>query len=138
MQTVLRLAVHDGGELAAYATVVLGVLRSGYRCVPLRSPLGTPIEMCSLFVHVDIGTEENLWASAEELQSRVRAQQLVIWEHERSLAAQSDLVGRLEERVQQQEREITELRAQLAGAGREHEGLVDGTPAAAGLESSED
>ena len=82
MHTILRVSVWDDGQMVAYSTVVLGVLRAGYRVLRLRDRLGTPIELCSIFLHVALGTEENLYGSTAELQKRVKEQQLVISQHE--------------------------------------------------------
>ena len=41
---------------AAHETLVLGAMQPGYRCVPLRDKLGTPIDLCSLLILVDAGT----------------------------------------------------------------------------------
>ena len=38
--------------LLAYAMVPVCALRNGFRSLPLRSPLGCPIEACTLFVHL--------------------------------------------------------------------------------------
>ena len=59
MQTVLRVTVEDyigdARQLVAYETVVLGALRPGYRVLQLRSPLGTRIDGCVLFVRIALG-----------------------------------------------------------------------------------
>lgn len=57
LHTVLRVSVLDRevGELA-FETVVLGVLRQGYRCLELRSLDGSRIELCTLLVHVEVGS----------------------------------------------------------------------------------
>lgn len=63
--TILHISVQDSNNSAAatstagmghvaYEAVVLGTLRQGYRCIPLRSRLGTRIEMCSLLVHISM------------------------------------------------------------------------------------
>ena len=66
--SLLRVCVHDGDSLVAYAVATLGRMRPGYRCLRLSSPLGTPIELCYLFVHVQVGSETNVWAEAQALQ----------------------------------------------------------------------
>jgi hypothetical protein len=78
--TILRVSVHDGEALLAYEAVVLGTLRPGYRCLPLRSRQGTSISLCSLLLHIEAGEEPNMWAEAralrtalEEREERIRA-----------------------------------------------------------------
>eukprot|EP00965_Chrysotila_dentata_P074705 2468210-Pleurochrysis_carterae.AAC.2 len=44
-----------------------GKLRPGYRSVQLRHPsTGTRIDLCSIFVHIEIGRESNVFAEAGE------------------------------------------------------------------------
>ena len=62
--TILKLSVNDGDTEVAYECIVLGVLRPGYRCVQLRSKLGTKIEMCFLMLHITIGERPNPWTPA--------------------------------------------------------------------------
>ena len=66
MSAILRFVVCDegqGGREVAFETVVMGVLRPGYRSIPLRAcESGTKIEQCALLVHVTLGTEELLAA----------------------------------------------------------------------------
>ena len=69
----LRVGVSDAEQEVAYMTVVLGRLRRGYRVLPLRSPLGTQIEICVLFVKISFGTEDNLWATARQVRACARA-----------------------------------------------------------------
>mmetsp|Transcript_64229 Transcript_64229/g.191742 ORF Transcript_64229/g.191742 Transcript_64229/m.191742 type:complete len:606 (+) Transcript_64229:5599-7416(+) len=64
--TFLRVQVVDGGEEVAYETAVLGRLRSGYRILQLRAPLGTRIELCYLFLHVATGTIPNQWITSRQ------------------------------------------------------------------------
>ena len=62
--TLFRVSVSDGsGQEVAYEKAVLGRLRRGYRILQLRSPLGTRIELCYLFVKISFGSEPNLWAT---------------------------------------------------------------------------
>jgi len=78
--TVLRLLVEDAGSVAAYETLILGAMRPGYRSIPLRSRLGTPIHKCSVFVHISHSVEDHLPATVSELQDLVeqlRAELLV-------------------------------------------------------------
>jgi len=70
-ETVVRIAVLDQGEEVAYETAMLGTLRSGYRVFHLRSPFGTRIEACYLFVCVSKGVEPNPWASSEHFQAHL-------------------------------------------------------------------
>ena len=47
----------------AFETVVLGVLRPGYRCLQMRSArFGTRIRLTALLVHVQIGDESSDFA----------------------------------------------------------------------------
>ena len=69
-QTVLRVSVTDRGEEVAYEAAVLDGIRSGYRTLQLREvESGTAIELCSLFVHVDLGTHPHDWRTATEVRS---------------------------------------------------------------------
>mmetsp|Transcript_40239 Transcript_40239/g.110796 ORF Transcript_40239/g.110796 Transcript_40239/m.110796 type:complete len:545 (+) Transcript_40239:2-1636(+) len=61
--TFVRVAVLDQDREVAYATAVLGRLRKGYRVLLLRSPLGTRIELCYLFVRITFGSAANVWLS---------------------------------------------------------------------------
>ena len=55
--TVLRVSVWERGQEVAFETCVLGALWRGYRCLEMRSRLGTKIELCSLLVHVDFASD---------------------------------------------------------------------------------
>jgi len=68
----LRVGVSDGGLEVAFEIVVLGRLRTGYRVLQLRSPLGTRIELCRIFVHVKTknDSEINLWQTPRQLRQR--------------------------------------------------------------------
>ena len=66
-------------------TAVLGILRPGYRCFPLRSPLGTRIELASVFCHVQIADEPHPFADMRELRELVERQQAIIAEQSRRL-----------------------------------------------------
>ena len=71
----------------AYETVVLGALRRGYRNVPLRDAKhGTRIELCALFVHLDVGDEPNTAATAAELQHQLDEQQAQLEEQRAEIA----------------------------------------------------
>ena len=65
--TFLRISVFDVTYEAAYATCVLGRLKRGYRVLQMRSKFGTRIELCYLFVRVQIGSMRNLWPSARQV-----------------------------------------------------------------------
>ena len=54
---MLRVSVCERGQEVAFETCVLGALRRGYRCLEMRSRLGTKIELCSLLVHVDFASD---------------------------------------------------------------------------------
>lgn len=71
-----QLAVWDKDKEVAYETAVLGTLRPGYRCFRLRSSrFGTRIEMCTMFVHISIGSEPHMWAKTDDLRHFVLQQQ---------------------------------------------------------------
>ena len=84
-ETLLRVSVWDHGTQVAYETLALGALRAGYRCIQLRSRLGTRIELCYLFVHVALGEEANTGASAVELQEQLLWQQTLVQGLQREL-----------------------------------------------------
>jgi len=68
---VLRVCVADGRHEAAYETAILGRLHEGYRIFHLRSFLGgTRIELCYLFVRIQVGMEPNLWITPRQLHRR--------------------------------------------------------------------
>ena len=70
--TLFRVSVSDGsGQEVAYETAVLGRLRRGYRILQLRSPLGTRIELCYLFVKISFGSEPNEWANPRQVRNEV-------------------------------------------------------------------
>ena len=71
-------------------TLVLGALRNGYRCIQLRSRLGTHIELCHLFVHVALGEEVNTNASVAELRDQLQQQQTFAQEQQ-TLAREQQL-----------------------------------------------
>ena len=70
---LLRVGVYDGTQEVAYEIAVLGRLRGGFRVLQLRSMLGTRIELCHLFVHVEHGTEANVRMTARQVQAAARA-----------------------------------------------------------------
>ena len=88
-ETLVRIGVVDDDGYTqrevAYEAASLGALRPGYRCVHLRSSLGTRIERCYLFVHVSIESDANLWLPAKELQQQLRRQ------HERLRQLEAEL-----------------------------------------------
>lgn len=92
-ETVLRVSVHDGETLVAYETVILGTLRPGYRCLALRSRLGTPISLCSLLLHIEAGEESNMWAEARALRAALN-------EREQRIAALNAELNTAKERAQ--------------------------------------
>jgi hypothetical protein len=73
--TFVRVNVVDGRQQAAYEVAVLGRLRSGYRILQMRSPLGTRIECCYLFIKVSLGSEHNMWMSQRQVCLRPRTTQ---------------------------------------------------------------
>ena len=89
-ETLLRVGVWDHGTLVAGDTLVLGALRNGYRCIQLRSRLGTHIELCHLFVHVALGEEVNTNASVAELRDQLQQQQTFAQEQQ-TLAREQQL-----------------------------------------------
>jgi len=87
-ETIMRVSVWDDGQLVAYETVVLGVLRSGYRNLQLRDQMGTRIELCHLLLHIDLGTEAHMHGSRQEMREVVATQQWRIEEQQRTIEAQ--------------------------------------------------
>ena len=72
--TLFRVSVSDGsGQEVAYETAVLGRLRRGYRILQLRSPLGTRIELCYLFVKISFGSVPNLWATPRQVRPALQS-----------------------------------------------------------------
>jgi hypothetical protein len=73
--TLLRIGVtQDRVQEVAYATIVLGKLRPGYRVFQLRgSQHGTRIELCHLFVHIGVGGRLNLWQNPRQVRARTLA-----------------------------------------------------------------
>jgi hypothetical protein len=66
--TLLRVACNDLGQEVAFETIVLGKLQHGYRVLQMRSMLGTRIELCYLFVHVNIGSpQQNRWPTPRQV-----------------------------------------------------------------------
>ena len=76
----------QAGELVAYETLVLGVPRPGYRAVQLRSPKGTRIELCYLFLHVALGDEPNTAATTDELREQLEASEALVRRQQARLA----------------------------------------------------
>jgi len=66
--TFLRIAVMDRQQEVAYESAVLGRLKRGYRVLQLRELLGTPIELCFLFVHISFASYPHLWLSPRQVQ----------------------------------------------------------------------
>ena len=64
-------AVSDSDQEVAYETCVLSALRPGYRVFHLRSPLGTRLEACVLFVRISCGVEANTWVSGKDIQAEL-------------------------------------------------------------------
>lgn len=110
--TLLRVSVHDGDALVAYEAVVLGALRPGYRCLPLRSRQGTPISLCSLLLHIETGEEPNMWAEARALRSALDEREERIRLLSAELAAarlqvQRDGWGELADEAEEEEEALT-------------------------------
>ena len=59
----------DSQQEVAFETVVLGMLRPGYRCLELRSRHGTKIELCSLLVHIGHSTVAHPGGESERHES---------------------------------------------------------------------
>eukprot|EP00966_Prymnesium_polylepis_P020889 480873-Prymnesium_polylepis.1 len=80
--TFLRVGVSDRAQEVAFATMVLGRLRAGYRAIPLRGLLGTRIELAFVFVRISFQCEPNLWNTPRQLriqsaQAQSRRQSIV-------------------------------------------------------------
>ncbi len=80
---------------AAFETVVLGLLRPGYRILPLRSKHGTRIRLCSLLVHIELADELNLYAERRDLIDAVRRQQAELGDKEATIRRQQQTIERL-------------------------------------------
>ena len=136
-----RLGVWDDEKEVAYETVSLGALRSGFRCLHLRNRFGTRIDMCHMFVHIELGTEPHVWAEAEELRQHVRDQQQTILQQQNSIDAQARQLARCAAIVRELEAEAAArkrpaLIAATQGGGQErganglrHPSLADVTVA---------
>jgi len=72
--TFLRVGVIDSKQEVAYETLVLGRLRCGFRVIQLRSPLGTRIELCYLFVKINTAQDANTHMKVTKLSSAEREQ----------------------------------------------------------------
>ena len=98
-ETVLKLAVLDNDQEVAYETIVVDLLRPGYRCVQLRTQhTGTKIRLCNLFVHIDLKSEANDMAQVWQLRERLREQRVIIAAHEKTIAEQARTIQRLQKR----------------------------------------
>ena len=101
-ETVLKLGIVDADVEVAFATVVLGLLRPGYRSVQLRSRHGTRIQLCSLLVHIELANELSPITNQRDLMLEMRRQQLVISEQEKVIREQRERIQQLE--AQERER----------------------------------
>eukprot|EP00965_Chrysotila_dentata_P257070 6212760-Pleurochrysis_carterae.AAC.1 len=97
-ETVLRIAVVDDDfdREVAYETVVLGVLREGYRVFHLRNMQGTRIESCSLLVQVSFGAQVNAWVGEQDLVETIHKQKETITKQSRNLEAYKQKIRQLE------------------------------------------
>ena len=72
--TFLRVDVMDGRHAIANEICLLGRLRRGYRVLQLRSLLGTRIELCYLFLHIEFrGEVTNLWPTPRQVGATARS-----------------------------------------------------------------
>ena len=67
----MRVRVSSGAEESSPTSQPTGTLRPGYRVFHLRSPLGTRLEACFLFVHISAGVEPNSWVSGMAIQKQL-------------------------------------------------------------------
>ena len=97
MESVLRVALLDGETEVAYEAVVVGVLRHGYRCIPLRDPTsGSFIDGCALLVHIERSSAPSAWVDDhEELRKTIARQQAIIDEQRQALAKQAAEIAML-------------------------------------------
>jgi len=65
--TFVRIAVITNYQEVAVSTALLGRLRRGYRIFPMRSMLGTRIELCCVLVCITFGSEANSWVTVRQL-----------------------------------------------------------------------
>jgi len=159
-QTILHIAVDDtaspskGGSAqaamagmghAAYEAVVLDTLRPGYRCLPLRSNLGTRIEMCSLLLHIQIDDAPNPVATPsanshrellessrcllDEKEARIASLSAKVAEQKTALDEQSVTIARLDKALHTQVGVVAAARATAGGLWKAPWAQkVDGSP----------
>ena len=99
-ESLLRVAVQYGTDLElAYEAVVIGALRSGYRCLPLRETAsGSLIEGCTLLLHIDRGTAPRDWvADHDELRQTICRQAATIDAQRQALQDQAAEIQRLQQ-----------------------------------------
>jgi hypothetical protein len=102
-ETVLKVAVMDGELEVAYEMVVLDTLRGGYRCLSLRSPVGTRIRLCSLLLHISQVEEPNTMshaACAEALACQVAEQAERLAAQDALLEEQRHTIAHLQQLLQ--------------------------------------
>ena len=68
--TFIRMSVTDDEQELAYEVAVLARLRTGYRVLPLRGPLGTRIELCYIFVRIRLSGVPNVWNTPRQARAR--------------------------------------------------------------------
>ena len=114
-ETILKVAVMDSDVEVAYETVVLGILRPGYRCLQLRSTqFGTRIRLAGLFLHIDMGDVPNgPHAQLRELRKQLDAQRTIIEEHERTIVEQKALITKLQASAGRRSAMVSDLRGGL-------------------------
>jgi hypothetical protein len=111
-ETILKIAVMDGDVEVAYETVVLGILRPGYRCLQLRSTqFGTRIRLAALFLQIEMGQVPNgPHAQLRELRKQLAAQRAIIEEHERTIDEQKSLITKLQTSSGRRSAMVSDLR----------------------------
>jgi hypothetical protein len=99
---MLRFGVFDNDDEVAYEAVIVGAMRTGYRCLQLREPTsGTLIDGCSLLLHVEYTTTPRAWVDDPKLLSEtVVHQAATIDEQAAKICEQAQTIARLTKEVQ--------------------------------------
>ena len=96
-ECLLRVGVQDGESEVAYEAMVIGALRPGYRCVPLRVPAtGRLIQGCALLVRISIDAAPSEWIDNHDtLRKKIIRQQQELDERAKTIAHQAKELAKL-------------------------------------------
>ena len=102
-ECLLRVGVQDGESEVAYEAMVMGALRPGYRCVPLRVPAtGCLIQGCVLLVRISIDSAPSAWIDDHDtLRRKILKQQEDLDEQAKTIAQQAKELAKLRGMVSQ-------------------------------------